>query len=95
MIKKIIEKYQTAKQNKPWFNDEIYYNYAIYHAGMQEWWVVDDDSFIIHLTNLPRWSKGFFFTDEIDLRSYTWRELEPYAVPMKSYINERIEVNEE
>ena len=86
MIKKIIEKYQIAKQNK-YGRSNAWYEYAIYHAGMKEWWVVDDDSFIIHLNNLPRWSKGFFFTDEIDLRSYSWRELRPHSVPMKSYIN--------
>ena len=58
------------------------YKYAIYHAGVNEWWVLDDDSFIIHLNNLPKRNKS-----EIDLRSYTWRELEPHSVPAMSYIN--------
>ena len=64
------------------------YKYAIYHAGVKEWWVLDDDSFIIHLNNLPKWDKGFVFEDEVDLQSYSWQELEPYAVPVLNYVKD-------
>tara|TARA_R100000458_G_scaffold58105_1_gene65473 strand:+ start:1922 stop:2161 length:240 start_codon:yes stop_codon:yes gene_type:complete len=58
------------------------YKYAIYHAGVKEWWTLDDNSFIVRLSNLPEWDE-----DETDLQGYSWDELEPHAVPVLDCVN--------
>ena len=56
--------------------------YAIYHEGMREWWGLDDNSYIIHLHHLPQWNK-----QRIDLREYSWNEIEPHAKPILNYVD--------
>ena len=57
--------------------------YAIYHEGMKEWWTLDDNSFIVLLHHLPQWNK-----QRIDLREYSWNEIEPHAKPVLNYVDD-------